>query len=253
MSGHSKWSTIKRQKGANDIKRGMTFTKIANAITIATRAGNSGDPSANPRLRLSLEQARSVNMPKDNVQRAIDRGLGKLPGQNLEEITYEAFGPAKIALVIEVVTDNKMRTLQEIRNLLERAGGALGGSGSSSYMFNRLGEIKVVTKGESMEDEILDLIDIGAEDVEDFKDDSVQKYLVYTKIPELNTLSNNITQKGYRVEGQEVVLKPTITVEITDQDTVKKALDFIEKLEELDDIQKVYSNIEIPGELIANW
>lgn len=250
MSGHSKWSTIKRQKGANDAKRGMIFTKIANAITIATRAGNSGDPSTNPRLRVALEQARGVNMPKDNVQRAIDRGLGKLPGQALEEIIYEGFGPAKTALVIEAVTDNKMRTLQEIRNLFERSGGALGGTGSSSYMFNRLGEIKVVTKGENMEDEILDLIDMGAEDVADFMEENTQKYLVYSQIPELNTLSNIITQKGYRVETQEVVLKPTITVEVTDQDTAKKVLDFIEKLEELGDIQKVYSNIEIPDQII---
>lgn len=118
MSGHSKWSTIKRQKGANDAKRGLTFTKIGNAITIAAKLGNSGDPESNPRLRMALEEARSVNMPKENVQRAIDRGLGKLPGQTLEEVTYEGFGPSKVAFIVEAVTDNKLRTLAEMKNFI---------------------------------------------------------------------------------------------------------------------------------------
>lgn len=252
MSGHSKWSTIKRQKGANDAKKGMTFTKITNAITIATKTGNSGDPSVNPRLRIALEQAKDVNMPKDNVQRAIDKGLGKLPGQVLEEVVYEGFGPGKVALVLEAVTDNKMRTLQEIRNLFERSGGSLGGAGSSIYMFNKIGEIKVVSKMGDLETEILDLIDIGAEDVEDFKEDGVQKYLVYVQSHKLNTMSTIITQKGYRIEFFEVVLKPTINVEVRGQETAKKALKFIEKLQEHDDIQKVYSNIDIPDDVIGN-
>ena len=146
MSGHSKWSTIKRQKGAADIKRGQTFTKLANAITIAVKMGGSGDPESNPRLRMEMEEAKAVNMPKDNVQRAIDRGLGKLPGQTLEEVLYEGFGPGKVAFLVEGVTDNKLRTLQEIKNIFERGGGHMAGQGSVAYMFGRYGEIKVKGK-----------------------------------------------------------------------------------------------------------
>ena len=123
MSGHSKWSTIKRAKGAADTKRGQTFTKIANAITIASKLGGGGDPESNPRLRMVLEQARGVNMPKENIQRAIDRGLGKLEGQRLEEVVYEGFGPGRVAFIVEAVTDNKNRTTSAVRNVFDRSGG----------------------------------------------------------------------------------------------------------------------------------
>ncbi|MBU1032223.1 YebC/PmpR family DNA-binding transcriptional regulator [Patescibacteria group bacterium] len=240
MSGHSKWSTIKRQKGAADIKRGQTFTKIANAITIAAKMGGSGDPQSNPRLRVAMEGAKEVNMPKENVQRAIDRGLGRLPGQTLEEVTYEGFGPGKVAFLIEAVTDNKLRTHAEIKNLFEKNGGSLAGQGAVAYMFQRIGKIRVKGKGGSMEDEVLELIDLGAEDVDELKD--MQEYLVYVQSPELNTMSTKITQAGYRVELQEITMKPVSLINITDPEIAKKVLDFIEKLEELDDVQKVYDN-----------
>src|SRR3989338_1489295 len=134
MSGHSKWSTIKRAKGAADIKRGQTFTKIANAITIAVKSNGSGDPESNHRLRMVMDEAKSVNMPKDNIQRAIDRGLGKGEGQSLEEVLYEGFGPGKVAFIVEGVTDNKLRTMQEVKNIFDRNGGALVGPGAVSYM-----------------------------------------------------------------------------------------------------------------------
>ena len=162
MSGHSKWSTIKRQKGVADIKRGQTFTKIANAITIAVKMGGSGDPGSNPRLRVVLEGAREVNMPKDNIQRAIDRGLGKGEAGSLEEVLYEGFGPGKVAFLVEGVSDNKMRTTQEIKNIFEKNGGSMTGQGSVSYMFDRKGEIKIKSKGGSAEEEMLELIDLGA-------------------------------------------------------------------------------------------
>src|SRR3989338_4648325 len=148
MSGHSKWSTIKRQKGTADVKRGQAFTKLANVITIAVRAGGSGDPGVNPRLRTVLEEAKSLNMPKDNIQRAIDRGLATLRqgSAGLEEVIYEGFGPGKVAFLVEGVTDNKLRTLQEIKSLFEKSGGSLGGSGSTAYMFEKVGEIKVKSK-----------------------------------------------------------------------------------------------------------
>lgn len=254
MSGHSKWSTIKRAKGATDVKRGLTFTKVANAITIAAKLGGSGDPDSNPRLRMVMEEAKAVNMPKDNVQRAIDRGLGRLPGQTLEEVVYEGFGPGKAAFIVEGVTDNKLRTLQVIKNLFERAGGSLAGSGAVSYMFDRKGEVKVSSKGGNMEDEMLELIDLGAEDVEDYLEDSprsaggagnIQRYLVYVESSKLNTMSNKLTQAEYRVDQANVVLKPNILVEITDKQIAQKVLDFAEKLEEQDDVQKVYSNFDI--------
>ncbi|MBI2330507.1 YebC/PmpR family DNA-binding transcriptional regulator [Candidatus Daviesbacteria bacterium] len=250
MSGHSKWSTIKRQKGVADIKRGQTFTKLANAISIAAKMGGSGNPDDNPRLRMIIDEARSVNMPKDNIQRAIDRGLGKLPGQSLEEVLYEGFGPAKTAFLVEGVTDNKLRTLQEVKNIFERNGGALGGQGSVAYMFDRVGEIRVKGKGGSDEDETLELIDLGAEDIESFEEDGIRKYLVYTEGSELNTMGNKITQAGYGVESQELVYKPNVLVSVNDAEATKKVLDFTEKLEELDDVQKVYANFDIDEKLI---
>lgn len=262
MSGHSKWSTIKRAKGVADIKRGQTFTKVANAITIAAKMGGSGDPNSNPRLRMVMEDAKSANMSKDNVQRAIDRGLGKLPGQSLEEVIFEGFGPSKVAFLVEGVTDNKLRTLQEVKNLFERSGGSLVGSGAVSYMFDRKGEIKVKSQKSQMspEDEELELIDLGAEDIESFEEEEphfaeasrgkVRKYLVYVDGAELNNMSNKLTQVGYGVEQAEIVLKPNTFVEIKDKESSQKVLDFVQKLEELDDIQKVYANFDISDELL---
>lgn len=236
MSGHSKWSTIKRAKGAADIKRGLTFTKVANAITIATKLGGSGDPDSNPRLRMVMDEARSVNMPKENIQRAIDRGTRKGEGQSLEEVLYEGFGPSKVAFLVEGVTDNKLRTLQEVKNLFEKAGGHLAGAGAVLYMFERVGELRVKGKGGSIEDEMLELIDLGAKDI--------QGYLVYTEASNLTEVSNKITQAGYGVERAQLVYKPTIFVEIKDKEASDKVLDFIRKLEESDDIQKVYTNLQ---------
>lgn len=249
MSGHSKWSTIKRAKGAADVKRGLTFTKVANAITIAAKTGGSGNPEDNPRLRMVMEEAKTVNMPKSNIQRAIDRGLGKLPGKILEEVVYEGFGPFKVAFILEGVTDNKLRTLQEVKNIFEKNGGSLAGQGSVAYMFERKGEIKVRSKGGSKEEEMLELIDLGAEDVEDSPRSAggagnIQRYLVYVQGPELNTMGNKITQAGYGVEYAEIVYKPNVLVEIKDPETAKKILEFAQKLEESDDIQKVYANFD---------
>lgn len=250
MSGHSKWSTIKRAKGVADIKRGQTFTKLANAITIATRQGGSGNPDDNPRLRMVIDEARSVNMPKDNIQRSIDRGLGRGGEQALEEVLYEGFGPGKVAFIVEGVTDNKLRTTQEVKNVFERGGGNLAGQGSVVYMFERKGEIRIKGKEGNKEDEMLELIDLGAGDVEDYIDDNIQKYLVYTESSELNTMGNKITQGKYGVESQELVYKPNVLVSINDAETARKVLDFAEKLEGLDDVQKVYANFDVDENLL---
>jgi YebC/PmpR family DNA-binding regulatory protein len=250
MSGHSKWSTIKRQKGVADIKRGQTFTKIANAITIATKLGGSGDPNANPRLRMTLETAKTVNMPNENIKRAIERGLGK-GKEALEEVTYEGFGPGQVAFIVEGVTDNRLRTNQEIRAIFERNGGALAGQGAVSYMFEKKGEIRVQNSESKDKDEVmLELIDMGAEDVEDYEEEGVQKFLVYTEATRVAEVGTKITQNGYIIENQELVMRPNTTQAINDKELAQKVIAFAEKLEENDDVQKVYANFDIPEGLL---
>ncbi len=253
MSGHSKWSTIKRAKGITDAKRGQAFTKLANAVTLAARLGNSGDPNSNPRLRMAIDAARAINMPKDNIQRAIDRGLGAGSGQSLEEVLYEGFGPGRVAFMVEGVTDNRLRTNQGVKNIFDRSGGSMA---SVAYMFDHKGEIKVKSKGGDRDEEMLELIDLGAEDVEDVEEEdletgaNIQKYLVYVESPELNTMGTKITQAGYGVESAELVYKPNTTVEVNDKETAEKVINFAEKLEENDDVQKVFANFNIPDNLL---
>ncbi len=250
MSGHSKWSTIKRAKGITDAKRGQAFTKMANAITIAAKLGNSGDPDSNPRLRLAIDNARAVNMPNENVKRAIDRGMGKLGGQQLEEVLYEGFGPGKVAFMVEGVTDNKNRTNNEVRNIFDRSGGGMGGVGSVAYMFDRKGELRVDSKGGDHDEELLELIDSGAEDVEDYEEEGIKKYLVYVDVHELNEVNKKISEAGFKVESHEIVHKPNILTEIKDKETADKVFAFMEKLEDHDDVQKVYANFEVPEEFM---
>ena len=253
MSGHSKWSTIKRQKGAADVKKGQAFTKLANVITIAVKLGGSGNPDDNPRLQMAIETSRGVNMPKDNIQSAIDRGLGKGGALALEEVLYEGFGPGKVAFMVEGVSDNKMRTTAGIKNTFERSGGSMVGQGSVAYMFDRIGEIRVKlqeSRVKSQDEEMLELIDLGAEDVEDSSAEEERGYLVYVQSPKLNTMSTKIIQAGYEVESSEIVYKPNTLVQITDKETAQKVLDFTEKLEDNEDVHKVYANFDIPENLI---
>ena len=252
MSGHSKWSTIKRQKGLTDAKRGQAFTKISNVITIAVKLGGGGDPASNPRLRVAIDAARAVNMPKDNIQRAIEKGLGK-GKEGLEEVVYEGFGPGHVAFIAEGVTDNRLRTNQEIKNLFERNGGNLGNQGSIAYLFEKKGEIRVVSRQStaiSKEDEMLELIDLGAEDVEDYVEDGKQMYLVYTEPTGINTIGHAIADAGYEIEFQDQIMKPLTIQEITQKEVAEKVMAFAEKLEESEDIQKVFTNFDIPEDLV---
>ncbi|OGD87182.1 transcriptional regulator [Candidatus Curtissbacteria bacterium RIFCSPHIGHO2_01_FULL_41_11] len=241
MSGHSKWSTIKRQKGAADTKRGQVFTKLGNAITIAVREGGGGDPASNFKLRLAMDQARAANMPKENMQRAVDRGLGKGGAGQLESVVYEGYGPGKVALVIEAATDNKNRTTGEVKSTIDRAGGSFVSPGTVSWMFSDEGVV-VVHKGGRGMDEFLDLaVEAGAEDVADVGD-FVE---IYTKLNTLESVKRVLEEKGLAITSAELSKKPTTTVEITDSETAKKVLDLMGKLEDLDDVVKVHSNFDV--------
>lgn len=246
MSGHSKWSTIKRQKGVNDAKRGASFTKMGMAIAIAAREGGGGDPASNFKLRLAMDQARAINMPKENVQRAIDRGLGKGGAAAIETVVYEGYGPNKVALIVVAATDNKNRTTPEIRSTIEKSGGTFATPGAVDWAFSEMGMITVEKNNKSL-DELFELAaDAGAEDIEE-AGDVVE---VYTKPADVEMVKNALIEKGLAVVSFEIFKKPTTLVEIKDAETAKKVLALIEKIEDLDDVQKVYSNFDIPDNLI---
>lgn len=239
MSGHSKWATIKRQKGAADIKRGQLFTKLAKAISIAVKQGGGvADPALNFKLRLAVDRARSFNMPKDSIERSIVKASTE--PDTLDEVVYEGFAPSGVALVIEGVTDNKNRTVSEIKSLLEKNGGRLGNPGATSYLFNQKGVITIKKDGKTM-DEILEIgLEAGAEDIEDENDVAI----VYTQPSALNSVKQKFSDAGFEVEDAVVELTPASTIKV-DLDTEKKITGLIEKLEENDDVQNVYTNLEL--------
>ncbi len=245
MSGHSKWSTIKRQKGAADAKRGQLFTKLSKAITIAVgQGGGVTDPNSNPRLRLAVDTARSANMPKDNIDRAIQRAAGKQVNE-MEEVVYEGFGPGGFSIIIEAITDNKMRTTPEVKNRIEKLGGRVGTQGSVSYQFAQKGLVSIDKNGHTLDDIFLMSADAGADDIEE----AGEEILIYTKPDDLAKVRDSLLQQGLIVKNAEFIRKPLTLVEISDQETAEKAISFIEKLEELDDIQKIYANFDIPDEI----
>lgn len=250
MSGHSKWSTIKRQKGVADAKRGREFTKLGNAITIAVReGGGSGDPATNFKLRLAMDQARAANMPKENIQRAIDRGLGKGgAGGQLETVIYEGYAPGKVALIIETLTDNKNRTISEVRGILEKSGGTFTSAGAVSWMFSDVGLISVNKNGKTVNDVFEAAVEAGAEDVEDLGE-GVE---VFTKPNEVASVRKRLETAGLEVKSVELFKRPTTTVAITDAETAKKVLGVIDKIEDLDDVSKVYANFDIPDEILKD-
>lgn len=247
MSGHSKWSTIKRQKGAADVKRGQVFTKMGNAITIAVREGGGGDPTSNFKLRLAIDQARTANMPKENIQRAIDRGMGKSgAGGQLETVNYEGYAPGKVAIIIEAVTDNRNRTSSEIKGVVEKNGGTFASSGAVSWMFSDCGLVTVSREGKSFDEIFEAAVDAGAEDVEEAGDLAE----VYTKPADLDRVKKSLEEKEFKVLSAELYKKPTNTVEIADAEIAKKVLNFVEKLEDVDGVSKVYANFDILDDIL---
>ncbi|MDP2637512.1 MAG: YebC/PmpR family DNA-binding transcriptional regulator [Candidatus Levybacteria bacterium] len=239
MSGHSKWATIKRAKGAADLKRGLAFTKISNAITVAVRAsGGITDVNSNFKLRLAVEAARAANMPKDNIERAIQKAVGK-DAQAVEEVIYEGFAPAGISVIIEAATDNSLRTTSEIKSIFNKEGGNFGQPGSVAYQFEQKGIIVINKNGKTV-DELFEIaVESGAQDIEDLGD----KAIITTSFTDLASVREKLIARGISPESVEVVRKPTMPVTISDEEKLGKVISFIEKLEDLDDVQKVYSNL----------
>lgn len=240
MSGHSKWSTIKHKKGIADIKRGKLFSKVAKAITIATKEGQSDDPSSNARLRLAVEQAKAINMPKDSIKKAIDKGVGRGERVELQQVSYEGFGPEKVACVVDCITDNKNRTAQEIKAFFDRGGGSLAGPGSTTYLFEKKG-LLLVTRAEDVEAQLLKLIDLGIDDV----DEDGELVEVYTKLEQLDEMKKKVEEAGFSIKEASPVLKPVSLIAVKDKDKQDKVIRFLEKLEDHDDVQKVYCNVDI--------
>jgi YebC/PmpR family DNA-binding regulatory protein len=247
MSGHSKWATIKRAKGANDAKRGQLFTKLSKAITIAVREGGGvPDPNSNFKLRLAVEAAKNANMPKDNIERAIQRASGK-EATNLAEGTYEGFGPGGFSVIVESLSDNKQRTVSEVKNVFDKNGGSMGNQGSVLYQFDKKGVITVANEGKSLDDIFLIAAENAAEDVED----GDGEVYVYTRPEDLAMVRDGLVSANMLVKSAELTWKPQIVTPITDKTAAEKALNFLEKLEDLDDVQKVYANFDIPDEIMV--
>lgn len=245
MSGHSKWSQIKHKKGQTDAKRGKTFTKIVKEVSIAARLGG-GDPDGNPRLRSAVEKAKEVNMPHDNIKKAIMKGTGELPGVAYEEYVYEGYGPAGVALMIEVMTDNKNRTLPEIRHMLAKSGGSLGETGCVSWMFDKKGYI-LVNKSKSSEDTVMSVaLDAGAEDMKNDPDE--ENYEIITAPEDFTRVKDAIEKANIPVASAEVSMLPKNYV-VLDEKAAEQMVRLMDALEDNDDIQNVYANFDIPDEV----
>ena len=244
MSGHSKWSQIKRQKGMADVKRGATFTKMTREIMLAAREGG-GDPEANFRLRLAMDRARGVNMPLANIQRAIDRATGGADGAQLESIVYEGYGPGGVSLMVEAATDNRNRTASEVRAAFTRHNGKLGESGSVQWLFEQKGVIEIDAAGRDADEIELAAIDAGAEDVE--RDGSL--VTVYTAPNRFERVKKALEDQKLKVADAEISMRPSNTVRL-EGDQAKKVIGLVEALEDLDDVQKVHANFDVPEEVL---
>lgn len=243
MSGHSKWSTIKRQKGAKDAARGAVFTKLGNAIAIAARSGT--DPDMNFALRLAIDKAKAANMPMANIQRSIDRGSGKLGGEQIQEVMYEGYGPGGVAILVECATDNINRTYPEVRLAFSKHGGNIAEKGAVSFQFDRKGMIRVAGSGDDL---ILSALDAGGEDVQEEGAESV----VYTDPKELASVRGKLQEAGIEILEAELTFVPNNTVEISDGVTAGKVMRLMDALDDVDDVTATHTNFDIPEELMAS-
>ncbi|MBQ6773082.1 MAG: YebC/PmpR family DNA-binding transcriptional regulator [Synergistaceae bacterium] len=246
MSGHSKWANIKHRKAAQDAKRGNLFQKLVRAIIIAAKDGG-GDPAMNMRLKTAIERAKAVSVPNDNITRAIKRGTGELGDISYDELTYEVIGPAGIAVLVNVMTDNRNRTTPEIRALLSRNGGQMGSEGSVAWMFDRKGVIEVKGKGLD-EDALMTLgLDSGMSDMEA----NDEGFTLYCEPSDLDTLQKALEENKYVIDNAEVSMIAKTPVEVSDPEAARKVLRLVDALEEHDDVQNVYSNFDIPDDVAS--
>ena len=242
MSGHSKWSTIKRKKGAADIARGKIFSRLTKEVTVAAKQGG-GDPDSNPRLRAAIAAAKTENMPADNVKRAIQKGTGELPGAVYEEVTYEGFGPGGVAVLVQTATDNRNRTVSEIRKIFERGGGTMAEVNSVSWMFRQVGYFLVDAESIDEDDLLLVVLEAGAEDVS--TDDGM--YEVTTAPAEFSDVRDALEKHAIKTESGELAMLPNSYVKVEGREA-ERCLALMEKLEEHDDVQGVFSNADIDAE-----
>lgn len=248
MSGHSKWSSIKHQKGVADAKRGQIFTKITRAIIIAVREGGGSDPEANFRLRLAIQKARDNSMPTENIERAIKKGSGETDGTSLVEMTIEGYGPGGAAVLVQALSDNRNRTLQDVRSIFSRSGGSLGESGSVAWLFDPKGVITVKSDKVDTEELALQAIDAGAEDVK-IEDNYVE---IYTKPNGLEMVKGVLEQKEVSVTSSELAMVPKTIIELDEKQTLQ-TLKLLDKLEELDEVQYVATNADFPDAVLEKY
>ena len=247
MSGHSKWSTIKHKKGRADAKRGKVFTKIIREITVAARE-SGGDPDSNPRLRAAVAAAKAANMPADNIKRAIDRGTGDLDGVAYEEMSFEGYGPGGVAVMLELLTDNRNRTTPEIRHLFSKYGGNLGENGCVSWLFTRKGLILVPRSDEVGEDKIMELaIEAGAQDLDT---DDEDYFRIYTTPDELHAVKDNLEAAGQVVEAAQMEMEPSSTTRL-EGTAAQRMIRLMDAFDDHDDVQNVWANFDIDDELLA--
>jgi YebC/PmpR family DNA-binding regulatory protein len=242
MSGHSKWSTIKRQKGAKDAARGAVFTKLGNAIAIAARGGD--DPATNFSLRLAIDKAKSANMPTANIQRSIDRGSGKLGGDQIQEVMYEGYGPGGVAILVECATDNINRTFPEVRLAFSKHGGSIAEKGAVAFQFDRKGMVRVMGTGDDL---LMQALEAGAEDMHEEGGEAV----IYTDPKEFAKVRDALKEQGAEILEAELTHVPNNMVEVTDTATAGKIMRLMDALEDLDDVSATYTNFDIPEELLA--
>lgn len=247
MSGHSKWSKVKHQKATTDAVKGKNFTKMSKAIAIAVKEGGNADPNFNFKLRLAIDNARSVNMPKENITRAIEHAKGDTSGLNIQEALYEGFGPAGIGMLIKTTTDNKQRTVAEIKNVLDRNGGVLAATGAVSHSFNFVGLVSVVKASKTF-DEIFEIaLSSGAEDLED----EGESIAVYTNHEQLHNVKIALENAGLTVNSFEMYFRPSIRIPVTEKGIADKLIKLLHMLEDLDDVQKIYTNADVSDEALS--
>jgi YebC/PmpR family DNA-binding regulatory protein len=247
MSGHSKWSTIKHKKAAQDAKRGKVFTRLAREITVAAREGG-GNPEVNFSLRLVIDKAKAANMPKDNIERAIKRGTGELKGEDLAEVLYEGYAPHGVALLVKVLTDNKNRTVADVRRVITRQGGSMADAGAVAWQFERKGYIAVAPDGAD-EDTVFEVsVEAGADDIV-FGDDLIE---IYVEVGNFESVRQALEEAGIKVETAELSMIPKATMQLGEKETLQ-VMGIIDALEDLDDTQEVYSNLDITDEVMSKY